>query len=174
MCASHFTLSCLLLNEPENGQQLTFEIRKKVFRIFFKQTCKLEYFSPPHSCLFQLRVLAAAVAAPVRAPQVRAQLPRAAGPGVRLHLLRLRLHQRGGEQPPVLYYTTACTVLYYCQYCTILLPVLYYTTASIVLYLECYIINTSFITYYCPSLVYTCPAMVTCHYTMMGFNLVKY
>ena len=151
MCASHFTLSCLLLNEPENGQQLTFEIRSKVLRIFFKQTCKLEYFSPPYSWLFQLRVLAAAVAAPVRAPQVRAQLPRAAGPGVRLHLLRLRIHQRGGEQPPVLYYTTA----------------------SIVLYLECYIISTSFITFYCPSPVYACPAVVTCHYTM-GFNLVKY
>ena len=122
MCATHFTLSCLLLNEPENGQQLTFEIRSKVLRIFFKQTCKLEYFSPPYSWLFQLRVLAAAVAAPVRAPQVRAQLPRAAGPGVRLHLLRLRIHQRGGEQPPVLYY--------FCQYCTILLPVLYSTLSA--------------------------------------------
>ena len=128
MCATHFTLSCLLLNEPENGQQLTFEIRSKVLRIFFKQTCKLEYFSPPYSWLFQLRVLAAAVAAPVRAPQVRAQLPRAAGPGVRLHLLRLRIHQRGGEQPPV---------LYYCQYCTVsielyttILPVLYPTLSA--------------------------------------------
>ena len=138
MCASHFTLSCLLLNEPENGQQLTFEIRSKVLRIFFKQTCKLEYFSPPYSWLFQLRVLAAAVAAPVRAPQVRAQLPRAAGPGVRLHLLRLRIHQRGGEQPPVLYYTTA----------RIVLPVLYYTTASIVLY-YCQYCTASIVLYYC-------------------------
>ena len=129
MCASHFTLSCLLLNEPENGQQLTFEIRSKVLRIFFKQTCKLEYFSPPYSWLFQLRVLAAAVAAPVRAPQVRAQLPRAAGPGVRLHLLRLRIHQRGGEQPPVLYYTTASIVLSVLYYTTIL-PVLYSTLSA--------------------------------------------
>ena len=125
MCASHFTLSCLLLNEPENGQQLMAHVRnsKESFRIFFKQTCKLEYFSPPYSWLFQLRVLAAAVAAPVRAPQVRAQLPRAAGPGVRLHLLRLRIHQRGGEQPPV---------LYYCQYCTV--SIVLYTTILPVLY----------------------------------------